>query len=200
MDQVIETTTDSPTPQLPDGYLERSQRKTILLLSDDLRLPSGIGTMAREIVLQTCHRFNCVNLGAGINHPELGKIADLSQSIKDEMGIPDAYVRVYPYNGYGDPGIVRHLLKEEKIDCILHFTDPRYWEWLYHMEHELRGMVPLCFYSIWDDLPYPKYNRDYYRSCDAIFPISKQTHNIVKQVLGEENVDVLDLWQEASNV
>jgi hypothetical protein len=39
----------------------------ILLLSDDLRMTSGISTMSREIVMGTVDRFNWVQLGAGIN-------------------------------------------------------------------------------------------------------------------------------------
>jgi glycosyltransferase involved in cell wall biosynthesis len=50
------------------------------------------------------------------------------------------------------------------------------------MEHEVRQSVPLFFYHIWDDLPDPKYNRDYYESCDWIGCISKQTYGITKRV------------------
>jgi hypothetical protein len=72
----------------------------------------------------------------------------------------------------------------EKPDAILHFTDPRYWIWLYEIEHEIRQSVPLFFYHIWDDLPDPKYNRDYYESCDWIGCISKQTYGITRRVWG----------------
>jgi glycosyltransferase involved in cell wall biosynthesis len=72
----------------------------------------------------------------------------------------------------------------ERPDAILHFTDPRYWIWLYDIEHEIRQTCPLFFYHIWDDLPDPKYNRDYYESCDWIGCISKQTYGITKRVYG----------------
>ena len=55
------------------GYLPQNQRKKVLLLCDDIRMHSGIATMAREIVLGTAHRFNWVNLAAAINHPEQGQ-------------------------------------------------------------------------------------------------------------------------------
>jgi hypothetical protein len=42
------------------------------------------------------------------------------------------------------------------------------------------------YYHVWDDTPYPKYNENFYRSCDAIFSISKQTHNLVRQVWKKE--------------
>jgi hypothetical protein len=41
----------------------------------------------------------------------------------------------------------------------------------------------MIFYTIWDDLPYPMYNREFYRSDDMHLCISKQTKNIVKNVL-----------------
>jgi hypothetical protein len=182
------------------GYIPKEQRKKILLLSDDLRLTSGVGVMSREIVEGTSHRYNWVQLGAGISHPEVGKIIDVSDSINEIVGIQDSYVRIYPYNGYGDTNIIRAIMASEKIDAILHFTDPRYWIWLYNMEHEIRQRVPIMYYNIWDNYPLPKYNRDYYRSCDALFSISKQTYNINKYVLGEDNVILLndvDLTNEA---
>ena len=43
------------------------------------------------------------------------------------------------------------------------------------------------YYTIWDDTPYPRYNKPYYESCDLLMCISKQTHNIVKQVLKDAN-------------
>jgi len=177
-----------------DGWLPKDQRKKILLLSDDLRMPSGVGVMSKEIVSQTCHRLNWVQLGAAINHPEVGKGVDVSESLSAEVGVEDTYLRVFPYNGYGDPGILRWLLKTEKPDAIMHFTDPRFWGWLYQMEHEIRREIPITYLHVWDDVPFPRYNRDFYRSCDAIFSISKQTHNIVKQVVGVENVESIKVY------
>ena len=47
------------------------------------------------------------------------------------------------------------------------------------MEHEIRQQIPIFYYNIWDDLPYPRYNEFYYESSDLIMNISKQTVNIV---------------------
>jgi len=126
-------------------------------------------------------------VGAGVQHPEAGKVIDVSTALSKETGVDDAYVRIYPYNGYGDSRLIRQLIEIEKPDAILHFTDPRYWIWLYQMEHELRQKMPILYYNIWDDLPFPFYNKEYYMSCDSLFSISKQTYNINKNVLGPEN-------------
>ena len=165
------------------GYIPKDQRKKILLLSDDIRTNSGVGTMSREIVVQTAHHFNWINLGGAMNHPEKGKGFDLSQEVNQHAGINDSDVKILANDGYGNQTTLRQLIQSENPDAILHFTDPRYWIWMYQMENEIRQRIPLIFYTIWDDLPYPMYNRDYYRSDDMLLCISKQTKNIVKNVL-----------------
>jgi len=178
------------------GYIPKNERKTILFLADDLRLPSGIGTMTRELVLHNAHRYNFVHVAAAINHPDIGKIFDLSADINKEMGIEDSSVILYPNNGYGDPDLVRALMSKHKIDAIVHFTDPRYWIWLYQMSAEIRQNIPIFYYHIWDDLPAPHYNKPYYESCDLLMGISKQSNNIAKLVLGADNYLDIDneLW------
>ena len=165
------------------GYIPKDQRKKILLLSDDIRTHSGIGTMSKEIVLNTAHHYNWVNLGGAVKHPEKGKGFDISPDINSITGLTDADVKVIPVDGYGDPTVLRNIIIQEKPDAILHFTDPRYWIWLYRMENEIRQKIPMVFYTIWDDIPYPMYNREFYRSDDMHLCISKQTKNIVKNVL-----------------
>ncbi len=157
-------------------------KKKILLLSDDLRSTSGVATMSRELVLGTVDTFDWVQLGAMINHPDIGKIIDLNDDVRNKTGVEDANVKIYPSNGYGDITSIRRLLDTEKPDAILHFTDPHYWQWLYDNEHEIRQRVPILFYHIWDNLPDPDYNRDYYESCDWLGCISKQTYGIVHRV------------------
>lgn len=170
-----------------------NNKKTILLLSDDLRLHSGIGTMSREFVVGTASTFNWFQLGAAIKHPDQGKIIDVSADVNKELGITDANVKVMPWSGYGNPAILRKLLRDIKPDAILHFTDPRFWSWLYQMEHEVRQVCPILYYAIWDDLPYPHYNALSYASCDLIMGISKQSHNIHKVVLQDFGTTVVDL-------
>ena len=157
-------------------------KKKILLLSDDLRMASGIANISKQLVLGTVDKYDWVQLGAAIKHPEAGKIFDLNEDVRRQTGVEDANVKIYPFDGYGNPDVIRQLLMMERPDAILHFTDPRYWIWLYEIEHEIRQSVPLFFYHIWDDLPDPKYNRDYYESCDWIGCISKQTYGITKRV------------------
>jgi glycosyltransferase involved in cell wall biosynthesis len=171
---------------MKEGYLPQAERKKILFLSDDIRFTSGISTMAKEIVLGTAHRFNWVNLGAAINHPEQGKKLDVCGDTNNIAGINDSYVFIYPSSGYGSPEVLRQLLEIEKPDAIMFFTDPRYWTWLFQMENEVRKKIPMIYLNIWDDLPAPLYNKSYYESCDTLMAISKQTANINRLVLGDK--------------
>lgn len=159
------------------------KKKKILLLSDDLRMFSGVACQSRELVLSTCEKYDWVQIGGSVKHPDKGKIFDLSESIKKERGIEGASVKVYPVDGYGDANILNDVMRVEKPDAILHFTDPRFWGWLYSAERELRQNIPLTYLNIWDDVPAPMWNRPFYKSCDALFSISKQTLNINKLVL-----------------
>jgi hypothetical protein len=171
------------------GYTPKDQRKKILFLCDDIRMTSGISTIARELVIGTSHRFNWINVGGAIQHPDNGKRLDISEDTNKIMGIPDASVFIYPINGYGSPELIRQLMDIEKPDAIMFFTDPRYWTWLFQMENEIRKKVPMIYLNIWDDLPAPLYNKSYYESCDTLMAISKQTLNINKLVLGDKVAD-----------
>ena len=171
------------------SYIKKENRKKILLLCDDIRMHSGIATMAREIVIGTAHHYNWVNLGAAINHPEKGKTLDLSADINKQKGIDDASVLVIPNNGYGDAQMVRALLFNHKPDAVFIFTDPRDWIWLFEMEREIRSKIPIVWLNIWDDYPAPVYNKNYYNSVDTLMGISKQTVNINKIVLGDDAED-----------
>ena len=148
--------------------------------------------MSREIVEKTCGHFNWVQLGAAAKHPHDGKIHDISEDIAKITGVEGPSVIIHANSGYGNSNILRGLMDRYELDGILHFTDPRYWVWLYQMEHEIRQKMPIMYYNIWDSMPDPKYNRNYYRSCDALFSISKQTYGINYRVLGENAVE-LDL-------
>ena len=172
-------------------------KKKILLLSDDLRLTSGIATVSRDMVIGTVHKYDWVQLGAAINHPDRGKIMDLSNDIREISGVKDASVKLYCNESYGTPMILRKLIATEKPDAILHFTDPRFWGWLYGMEHEIRTNIPLMYLNIWDgaglvgDSPTdPIWNKDAYSSCDLLMAISKQTYGINHRILSRIGEDI----------
>ena len=167
-------------------YLPKNERKKILLICDDIRVHSGIATVAKEIVTHTAQHFNWAQIAGAIKHPDKGKIFDLSNEINKHTGLEDSDVKLYPIDGYGDNSVVRQLIKIEKPDAIMLITDPRYFMWLFNMEGEIRKNIPIMYLNIWDDYPAPLYNRAFYESCDLLMGISKQTVNINNIVLGDK--------------
>ena len=171
---------------MKEGYIPKEQRKKILLMCDDIRMPSGVGTVGKELIIGTAHHFNWINIGGAIKHPEAGKRLDLSSDTNINVGIDDSNVFLYPVDGYGDAQLLRNIISIEKPDAIFLITDPRYWTWLFSIENEIRKDIPIAYLNIWDDYPAPIYNKAFYESCDALFGISKQTVNINRLVLDDK--------------
>ena len=171
------------------GYIVPHQRKKILLLTDDIRVTSGVAQIGREMVVNTSHRYNWVQLAGAVQHPEKGKRFDLSAETNKQAGIEDSSVILYPTDGYGNPDLLRQIINIEKPDAIFLITDPRYFVWVFQMENEIRKKIPIAYLNIWDSFPAPMYNKEFYESCDALFGISKQTVNINKIVLGDKAED-----------
>lgn len=174
-----------------EGYIPEKDRKKILLLCDDIRVHSGVATMAREFVINSAHKYNWFQVGAAIRHPDADKkkVIDISDDINKKFDMEDADVKILPSNGYGDAQLIRRLMKEEKPDAIFIFTDPRYWVWLFEIEREVRSKIPIFWLNIWDDFPIPLYNERYYESVDLLMGISKQTKLINELVLGDKAKD-----------
>ena len=150
----------------------------VFCLADSPLAPSGVGTQTRYMIeglLQT-GRFQFVCFGGAIRHPDYKPIRT------EEYG--DDWI-IYPVDGYGSQEQVRALLKAQKPDIVWIMTDPRFWSWLWDIDNEIRSVAPLVYYHVWDNLPYPTFNRKWYLSNDVIASISKVTNDIVKEVAPE---------------
>ena len=152
-----------------------TEKKKILVLSDHPLSPSGVGTQTKyfiESLLKT-NRYKFICLGGAIKHQNYDPIK------VDPWG--DDWV-VYPVDGYGSHDIIRSLLRTERPDILWFMTDPRFWSWLWEIEDEVRPLVPMVYYHVWDNYPYPNFNARYYDSTDVVVAISKLTHDVVKSV------------------
>jgi len=150
----------------------------VFCLADSPLAPSGVGTQTRYMIeglLQT-GKFEFVCFGGAIRHPEYKPIRT------EEYG--DDWI-IYPVDGYGTQEQVRALLKAQKPDIVWIMTDPRFWGWLWEIDNEVRSVAPLVYYHVWDNLPYPTFNRKWYLSNDIIATISKVTDDIVRTVAPE---------------
>ena len=74
-------------------------KKKILLLSDDLRMHSGIATQSKEFVMGTLDKYDWCQLGGAVKHPEQGKVIDMTKAVQTEWGVKDASLKIYPVSG-----------------------------------------------------------------------------------------------------
>jgi len=89
---------------------------------------------------------------------------------------------IHRVDGFGNEEVIRSMLRTEKPDILWIMTDPRFFEWLWSMENEIRSLVPLVYYHVWDNYPNPTFNAPWYNSNDKIVSISKVTNDIVNNV------------------
>ena len=171
---------------MKEGYIKKEDRKKILLITDDIRVHSGVAQVGRETVIHSLHKYNWVQMAGAVDHPDIGKIVNLSEEMKKHTDVEDPYCMLYPCNGYGDINILNEVTKREKPDALLLITDPRYFAWLFNNEDQIRKNIPITYLNIWDNYPAPMYNKEFYESCDLLMGISKQTVNINKLVLGDK--------------
>ena len=111
---------------MKEGYLKKEDRKKILLLTDDIRVHSGVAQIGREMVIHTSHHYNWVQLAGAVSHPEKGKRIDISLDNNKQANIDDSSVILYPTDGYGNPDVLKSIIEIEKPDAIFLITDPRY--------------------------------------------------------------------------
>jgi glycosyltransferase involved in cell wall biosynthesis len=153
-------------------------KKKVLVLSDHPFSFSGVGIQTRyfiEAILKS-GKYQVMALGGAIKH------ADYRPIKTEEYG--DDFV-IHPVDGYGTPELIRSVLRGYKPDIVWFMTDPRFWEWLWQMEDEIRPLAPMVYYHVWDNYPYPHFNKPFYLSNDMIVSISKVTDDIVKTVTPE---------------
>tara|TARA_R100000426_G_scaffold87151_1_gene70576 strand:+ start:1677 stop:2966 length:1290 start_codon:yes stop_codon:yes gene_type:complete len=151
------------------------KRIKVLTISDHPLSPSGVGTQTKYIIeaLLKSDKFDVVSLGGAIKHP------DHKPQITEQWG---ERWKIFPVDGYGTQDIVRSIIRNERPDILYFMTDPRFYGWLWEIEAEIRSLIPMVYYHVWDNYPLPKYNQRFYESNDFIATISKVTSDIVQNV------------------
>lgn len=150
-------------------------KKKILVIADSPLAPSGVGTQTKYMIegMLRTGEFSFVCLAGAIKHHSY-------KPIKIEP-YEDDWI-IHPVDGYGNPDIIRDVIDHYKPDALWFMTDPRFYVWLWSIEDEIRPNVPMIYYHVWDNYPYPKFNKNYYDSNDLICTISKVTDDIVRNV------------------
>lgn len=155
-----------------------SEKTKVFIIADHPNAPSGVGIQTKyfiESLLKT-GRYKVFCFGGAIKHP------DYRPQMVEPYG--DDFV-IFPVDGYGNQEMVRSALWTEKPDILWFMTDPRFYEWLWEMEHEIRAVVPMVYYHVWDNHPAPMFNKKWYESNDVVACISKLTYDVVGEVAPE---------------
>jgi len=153
-----------------------SDKIKIFTISDHPLSPSGVGTQTKYMIegMLKTGKYQFVSFGGAMTHP------DGHQPQKTEQWGEDWII--WPVDGYGNPDMVRSLIHQQKPDIVWFMTDPRFYGWLWEIENEVRAHVPMVYYHVWDNYPYPHFNRKFYLSNDHVACISKLTYDIVQTV------------------
>lgn len=150
----------------------------VLTISDHPLLASGVATQTKYFIegLLKSGKFQVISLGGAIKHNSY-------QPIRTQEWGEDW--TIFPVDGFGDPNVIRSIIRTEKPDILWFMTDPRFYVWLWQIANEIRPLIPMVYYHVWDNYPYPKFNKAFYNSNDVIVSISKLTDDIVRTISPE---------------
>jgi glycosyltransferase involved in cell wall biosynthesis len=150
----------------------------VMVIADHPLSPSGVGTQTKYMIqaMLATGKYRFVCLGGAMKHPDYNPI-QVTPWNEDWL--------IFPVDGYGSQDMVRSFLNHHKPDILWFMTDPRFYGWLWEMENEIRSVCPMIYYHVWDNYPYPKFNKRWYDSNDVVVSISKVTSDIVRTVAPE---------------
>lgn len=147
------------------------KKKTILMLCDHPLAASGVGTQARWLIngLLKTGKYKFFVFGGAIKHA----------NYDEQVVNPDFIIK--PTNAFGDRNLLRQALAQLKPDAMLLFTDPRFFIWVWQMEDEIHQVCPITYNHLWDNPPWPEFNRVLYESTDLINCINWPTYEMVHE-------------------
>ena len=153
-----------------------ADKKTILLLSDHPLSSSGVGTQARWLINGLINtgkwKFKC--FGGAVKHEDYRTLV-----------VNEDFI-IKPTNGFGDRNMLRQVLATERPDVLLLFTDPRFFIWVWEMEDEIHQVCPIAYNHLWDNYPWPEFNKVLYESTDLVNCINWPTYQMVKERFPEK--------------
>ena len=110
----------------------------ILTISDHPLSPSGVGTQTKYILehLLRTGKYSLVSVAGAVKH-------DNYQPQKTKEWEDDWII--FPVDGYGNADVIRGIIREHKPDILWFMTDPRFFQWLWDIEDEIRAHVPMVY-------------------------------------------------------
>tara|TARA_B100000700_G_scaffold275002_1_gene320444 strand:+ start:819 stop:2063 length:1245 start_codon:yes stop_codon:yes gene_type:complete len=145
-------------------------KRKILMLSDHALSTSGVGVQSRHLINGLIQKgtWTVRQFGAAIKHNDYNAVK-----------INDDFI-VKPVDGFGTVDLIRQTIAAEKPDLIFLFTDPRFFVWLWQIEDEIHQQCPIAYWHVWDNYPFPEFNRPFYESTDLINCHSHMTYTMLK--------------------
>lgn len=146
------------------------------MLCDHPLATSGVGTQARWLIngLIATGKYSFRVFGGAVKHDDY-----------NEVVVNEDFI-IKPTNGFGDKITLRKALAQIKPDAILLFTDPRFFMWVWEMEDEVHQICPITYNHLWDNPPWPDFNRIIYESTDLVNCINWPTYEMVKERFPEK--------------
>lgn len=147
------------------------EKKKIVMISDHPLSLSGVGCQSRYLIngLVATGKYTFRCLGAAKKHQNY-----------DVAKVNDDFI-IRPIDGFGNRDLLRHIMVTERPDALLIFTDPRFFSYLFEMEDEIHQQCPIAWWHVWDNMPWPEYNRPIYDSVDLINCHSHLTAEMCKE-------------------
>lgn len=141
------------------------------MLSDHPLSTSGVGTQSRWLIhgLVATGKYSFKCFGGAVKHENY-----------DTVTINPDFV-IKPTNGFGDRNLLRKTLAQLQPDALMLFTDPRFFIWVWEMQDEIQQICPIAYWHLWDNPPWPEFNRVLYESNDLINCINYPTYEMVKE-------------------
>jgi glycosyltransferase involved in cell wall biosynthesis len=151
----------------------------VLFVTDDIRMPTGVGIQAQKLML-------------GLLKTGKYTVSSIAGSLRKQNPQPVLFkdIKLYPTSdAYGNPNLLRTVMNIEKPDILVLFSDPRFFDYIFMMDSEIRTKTKIVLYHTWDNSPFPKFNMPYYLACDSIVTISKFSHDLLQQN-GVDNINI----------
>lgn len=137
---------------------------------------SGVGTQARWLIsgLINTGKYSFRCFGGAVRHDNYDTVTVN----------PDFIIK--PTNGFGDKALLRKTLAQVRPDALMLFTDPRFFIWAWEMADEIHQICPIAYWHLWDNPPWPDFNRPLYESTDLVNCINYPTYEMVKERFPEK--------------
>lgn len=146
------------------------KRTKILFVTDDVREKTGVGIQAKMLM-------------KGLLKTGEYEVVSLAGSIRPHDPKPVMFegIKLYPSSdGYGNPGLLKAIIQQEKPEITVLFSDPRFFTYAFIMDNEIRQHTKLVFYHTWDNDPFPAYNKVWYSACDKVVMLSRFSYELMK--------------------